>query len=278
MPPPNFNRYKPDNALQQNNKPGFNNPDGSERSADSFGNDRRSYNEPGLENIPGNQNSDRRLSDKENNAPSLDNKKIPNYSSQTSGLINQSGRNSQNFNSPSQNNRNKNPNPPQIYYSNKPPGRNLPGSGLSINNNYGRSYSSYRPTVTPERYPSESFEKATFGTAYITIAPLPLDVDGDEIPGKAGVDYPTYHVIPTTSFTCDQVPFNGYYADMEASCQVVHFCQSGGVQNSFLCPNGTIFSQKKFSCQWWYKTNCTESPHYFSLNSDLYKIPVKKLT
>jgi hypothetical protein len=45
----------------------------------------------------------------------------------------------------------------------------------------------------------------------------------------------------------------GYYADTETACQVVHLCQFGGVQDSFLCPNGTIWNQEKFSCQWWYE-------------------------
>ena len=30
-------------------------------------------------------------------------------------------------------------------------------------------------------------------------------------------------------------------------------CQAGGVQDSFLCPNGTIWNQEKFACQWWYE-------------------------
>lgn len=32
-------------------------------------------------------------------------------------------------------------------------------------------------------------------------------------------------------------------------------CQMGGVQDSFLCPNGTIWNQEKFACQWWYEVS-----------------------
>ncbi|XP_067141010.1 uncharacterized protein DDB_G0287625-like [Centruroides vittatus] len=267
--PPNLNRFSFDNS-QQNIGARFSNAGNVAKSSNPAQNSGQSI---VSDNIPQNQN--KQASVVQNNYPNSDNEQRSNYSPQSSSSISQSGGNSQDFRS---GNRNKNVKVPRIYYNNDHSGRTGSNTGLSINNS-GRSQSSYtyyRPTSTPN-HPTEPVEKATFGTAYITIAPLPLDVDGDEIPGRAGVDYPTYHAIPTTSFTCNQVPFNGYYADMEASCQVVHFCQSGGVQNSFLCPNGTIFSQKKFSCQWWYKTNCTESPFYFSLNSDLYKIPSKKL-
>ncbi|UYV60977.1 hypothetical protein LAZ67_1002974 [Cordylochernes scorpioides] len=54
---------------------------------------------------------------------------------------------------------------------------------------------------------------------------------------------------------------------------VMHLCQYGGVQSSFLCPNGTIFSQDKFSCQWWYKSDCSTAPSFYSLNDNLYKLP-----
>lgn len=112
-----------------------------------------------------------------------------------------------------------------------------------------------------------------FRSAKLSVKPLPDDVDGDQIPGEAGFDYPTFHVIPSTSFSCAQQPHNGYYADVETSCQVMHLCQAGGVQNSFLCPNGTIFSQEKFSCQWWYKVNCADAPRHYGINDKLYKVP-----
>ena len=53
--------------------------------------------------------------------------------------------------------------------------------------------------------------------------------------------------------------FLGYYADPEMQCQGYHVCLSSqfmpGIADrkmSFLCPNGTIFSQALFTCDWWY--------------------------
>lgn len=41
----------------------------------------------------------------------------------------------------------------------------------------------------------------------------------DSIPGKPESDYPTFTTIPQTAFDCKgQTP--GYYADIEARCQV----------------------------------------------------------
>lgn len=102
---------------------------------------------------------------------------------------------------------------------------------------------------------------------------LPSDTDGDGIPGQAGKDYPTFVTIPKTSFSCANMPTNGYYADTEASCQVVHLCQFGGTQDSFLCPNGTIFNQQKFSCQWWFEVDCGTAPKFYGLNDNFNREP-----
>ncbi|KAG7154396.1 U-scoloptoxin(01)-Cw1a-like 29, partial [Homarus americanus] len=67
------------------------------------------------------------------------------------------------------------------------------------------------------------------------------------IVGVAGADYPTYSRVPDTSFRCEDQETPGYYADEEAECQVFHICVSEGRrvrQYSFLCPNGTVFSQQ----------------------------------
>ncbi|CAL1279214.1 unnamed protein product [Larinioides sclopetarius] len=122
----------------------------------------------------------------------------------------------------------------------------------------------------PSRYQQSN---RNYKPAKLALAALPEDTDGDEIPGEATVDYPTFHTIPRTTFSCDEQDYNGYYADMETSCQVVHLCQDGGVQSSFLCPNGTIFNQEKLSCQWWYKVNCANSLQFYVINSNLYKTP-----
>ena len=106
--------------------------------------------------------------------------------------------------------------------------------------------------------------------ANIGLASLPPDSDNDGIPGRAGIEYPVLSAVPPTSFSCSKQPLNGYYADTETACQVVHLCQSG-VQSSILCPNGTIFNQEKFSCQWWYEVNCSRAPIFYQLNDNLYK-------
>lgn len=55
--------------------------------------------------------------------------------------------------------------------------------------------------------------------------------------------------------------FKGYYADSEAKCQVFHICSSSPVADtvkySFLCPNGTIFNQAYFICDWWFNVDCS---------------------
>ncbi len=41
------------------------------------------------------------------------------------------------------------------------------------------------------------------------------------IPGKAGVDYPDFKIIPETDFTCQNFLLPGFYADTFTSCQVI---------------------------------------------------------
>ena len=67
----------------------------------------------------------------------------------------------------------------------------------------------------------------------------------EEIPGEAGIDYPTLANIPDTSFSCLNRVNGGYYADVETGCQVFHVCGTasaifGSVTYSFLCPNGNL--------------------------------------
>lgn len=45
--------------------------------------------------------------------------------------------------------------------------------------------------------------------------------DLSKIPGIPGVDYPVYHSVPPTSFSCNHVPYlPGMYANVETGCQV----------------------------------------------------------
>ena len=54
--------------------------------------------------------------------------------------------------------------------------------------------------------------------------------------------------------------------------QVFHVCDMSGRQDSFLCPNGTIFSQQLFACDWWYNVKCSATRQHYQLNSNLFKV------
>lgn len=59
--------------------------------------------------------------------------------------------------------------------------------------------------------------------------------------------------------------------------QVWHYCDLNGGQASFLCPNGTIFSQVALTCDWWFNVKCSSTAQLYVLNERLYKyiLPVK---
>jgi hypothetical protein len=59
--------------------------------------------------------------------------------------------------------------------------------------------------------------------------------------------------------------------------QVFHVCDISGRQDSFLCPNGTIFSQKLFACDWWYNVQCAATREHYQLNRNLFKVNNKWL-
>ena len=79
--------------------------------------------------------------------------------------------------------------------------------------------------------------------------------------------------VPDTSFVCDGQVNGGYYADPEAECQVFHICTQDGAgglsKYSFLCPNGTVFNQEYFICDWWFNFDCSEAEGLYSLNEDI---------
>ena len=54
--------------------------------------------------------------------------------------------------------------------------------------------------------------------------------------------------------------------------QVFHVCEMNGRQDSFLCPNGTIFSQKLFACDWWYNVKCDSTESHYRLNRNLFQV------
>merc|ERR1711936_1465702 len=101
----------------------------------------------------------------------------------------------------------------------------------------------------------------------------PLAMLQSAVPGVPGEDYPIYAEVPETAFSCDGQVDGGYYADPEAQCQVFHICTADGAgglaKYSFLCPNGTVFNQNYFICDWWFNFDCAEAEGLYSLNDDL---------
>ncbi|XP_075981414.1 uncharacterized protein LOC142980028 [Anticarsia gemmatalis] len=92
------------------------------------------------------------------------------------------------------------------------------------------------------------------------------------VPGEPGNDYPTLGAIPRTSFTCaGKEP--GYYADLETNCQVFRVCTVGSTYGfqSFLCPNGTLFNQAVFVCDWWMNVDCQNSQQFINNNNDKFE-------
>jgi len=93
------------------------------------------------------------------------------------------------------------------------------------------------------------------------------------IPGVPGEDYPIYSEAPETAFSCDGQVDGGYYADPEAECQAFHICTADGAgglaKYSFLCPNGTLFNQNYFICDWWFNFDCSTAEELYSLNDDI---------
>ncbi|XP_069156139.1 mucin-19 [Procambarus clarkii] len=95
----------------------------------------------------------------------------------------------------------------------------------------------------------------------------------ETVPGVPGLDYPIISTVPYTNFYCSDMPWPGFYADTEARCQVWHYCDLDGRQASFLCPNGTMFNQAFFVCDWWYNLDCQSAPYLYSLNERVFSLP-----
>merc|ERR1711862_689866 len=96
---------------------------------------------------------------------------------------------------------------------------------------------------------------------------------GNSIPGVPGEDYPIYAEVPESGFTCEGQVDGGYYADPEAECQAFHICTADGAgglaKYSFLCPNGTLFNQNYFICDWWLNFDCSTAEDLYSLNDEI---------
>merc|ERR1719419_1301028 len=95
----------------------------------------------------------------------------------------------------------------------------------------------------------------------------------ETIPGVPGDDYPIFAEVPETSFLCDGQVDGGYYADPEAECQAFNICANDGTggltKYSFLCPNGTLFQQQYFVCDWWFNVDCSTAQDFYSLNDEV---------
>nr|XP_015913093.1 U-scoloptoxin(01)-Cw1a-like [Parasteatoda tepidariorum] len=83
-------------------------------------------------------------------------------------------------------------------------------------------------------------------------------------------DYPTYSELdfPKTRFTCKNKLNGGYYADIEADCQMYHVCsadKNGTMKDTkFLCGNGTVFDQRHLVCQDYRRVQkCRESRKFY---------------
>jgi len=93
------------------------------------------------------------------------------------------------------------------------------------------------------------------------------------IPGEAGTDYPVYNSVPDTGFSCNQQDYPGIFTDVASDCQAFYMCQPNGESTAFLCPNGTMFNQQYFVCDWWYNLDCAQQPNFYNLNVLVYDTP-----
>ncbi|XP_053630420.2 uncharacterized protein, partial [Cherax quadricarinatus] len=129
----------------------------------------------------------------------------------------------------------------------------------------------------PEAPPSYSYGAPDLRLSAGDVTHDPLAVLAALIPrsGVPGQDYPILASVPNTGFSCEEQEFPGYFADTadEAGCQAFHICQFDGRHDSFLCPNGTVFNQQYFVCDWWFNVDCGASEQFRSLNAEIGKIP-----
>ncbi|CAL4066038.1 unnamed protein product [Meganyctiphanes norvegica] len=125
-----------------------------------------------------------------------------------------------------------------------------------------------------ERYGQQDLraEASSFNEQMDPVESLGSNIPGGGVPGQ---DYPVLASVPDTGFACEDQEFPGYYADTadEAGCQVFHICQEDFRLDSFLCPNGTIFNQQYFICDWWFNVDCASSSEFFSLNANIGELP-----
>merc|ERR1712066_418855 len=134
----------------------------------------------------------------------------------------------------------------------------------------------HAPRSGRQEAPLEGYAQPAYGGDLDTAASDAsgaLDMLQNAIPGVPGEDYPIYAEVPESGFTCDGQVDGGYYSDPEAECQVFHICTADGAgglaKYSFLCPNGTLFNQNYFICDWWLNFDCSEAEGLYSLNDEI---------
>merc|ERR1711887_421237 len=154
-------------------------------------------------------------------------------------------------------------------------------SGDGLGHAHGRSHSARRsgrqeaPAVGYEQPPAEyGADQAGYDAdAAASDADAALAMLQGSIPGVPGEDYPIYAEVPESGFGCEGQVDGGYYADPEAECQAFHICTADGAgglaKYSFLCPNGTLFNQNYFICDWWFNFDCSTAEDLYSLNDEI---------
>merc|ERR1711902_194800 len=133
----------------------------------------------------------------------------------------------------------------------------------------------HAPRSGRQEAPLEGYAQPAYGGDLDTAASDAsgaLDMLQNAIPGVPGEDYPIYAEVPESGFTCDGQVDGGYYSDPEAECQAFHICTADGAgglaKYSFLCPNGTLFNQNYFICDWWFNFDCSTAADLYSLNDE----------
>ena len=61
--------------------------------------------------------------------------------------------------------------------------------------------------------------------------------------------------------------------NFQISGQTFHICADDGndglLKYSFLCPNGTLFNQEYFVCDWWFNVDCSLTEGFYGLNEEV---------
>merc|ERR1719297_113145 len=148
--------------------------------------------------------------------------------------------------------------------------------GVSCDTLGGHAHHAHSPRSGRQEAPLEGYAQPAYGDDLDTAASDAagaLDMLQNAIPGVPGEDYPIYAEVPESGFTCDGQVDGGYYADPEAECQAFHICTADGAgglaKYSFLCPNGTLFNQNYFICDWWFNFDCSTAEDLWSLNDEI---------